>query len=89
MKRQTIPIQQNSIWSKIVYARKKTSRWALWLGVIVGSLGSLVVILDWISGAAVQHGTKGIVEAVIGTIIIIGFTIDSEIRLIQGRMVRK
>jgi hypothetical protein len=74
--------------TKLLHARRSTSTWALWVGLIVGILCSFVVVLDWISGGAVHHGSKTLIEAVVTSIIVLGFTIDSEVRL-YGRMSRR
>jgi hypothetical protein len=74
--------------AKLKGARRSTSTWALWVGLIVGALCSMVVALDWISGAALHHGSRAFIETLISTIVILGFTIDSEIRL-RSRMIRK
>jgi hypothetical protein len=74
--------------TKLLHARRATSTWALWLGLMVGILCSFVVLLDWISGAAFHHGDKTLIEALVTSVIVIGFTIDSEVRL-YGRIARR
>ncbi len=82
------PSETPDLRTKLKGARRSTSTWALWIGLIVGALCSMVLALDWISGAALHHGSKSFIETLISTIVILGFTIDSEVRL-RSRMLRK
>lgn len=81
-------MQHTNLRTKIMGARSATSTWVLWLGMIAGTIGSLVVILNWISGAALHNGIGGFIEALLSTIVILWFTIDSEIRLCR-RLLRR
>ncbi len=67
--------------------RNGTATWVLAIGLVAGLVCSFVVLLNWFSGAAFAHGSRGITVAVVSTLIIVGFTIDSEVRLTR-RVIR-
>lgn len=79
----SVKTQLNQAISGFNAVRNRTSTWVLVLGLFAGIVCSFAIILNWFDGAAYNHGGKGLVTAVIYTALIVGFTIDSEVRLVR------